>query len=64
MARLRQRDLDGATETLHQAIDAVEESRGGGAVNVLFAAGRELRPWRGRRDVEEIMDRTLALMAS
>ena len=64
LARLRQRDLDGATETLHQVIDAIEETRGGGAVNVLFTAGRELRPWRGRRDVEEIMDRTLALMAS
>ncbi|MEU1603379.1 helix-turn-helix transcriptional regulator [Micromonospora matsumotoense] len=64
LARLRQRDLDGATETLHQVIDAVEETRGGGAVNVLFAAGRELRPWRDRPDVQEIMDRTLALMSS
>ncbi|GGL96850.1 hypothetical protein GCM10012279_12870 [Micromonospora yangpuensis] len=64
LARLRQRDLDGATETLHQVIDAIEETRGGGAVNVLSAAGRELRPWRDRPDVQEIMDRTLALMSS
>ncbi|SCG38156.1 hypothetical protein GA0070560_102221 [Micromonospora halophytica] len=64
LAHLRQHDLDGATETLHQVIDAVEETRGGGAVNVLFAAGRELRPWRDRPDVQEIMDRTLALMSS
>ncbi|MFE9183608.1 hypothetical protein ACFYMB_09770 [Micromonospora haikouensis] len=39
-------------------------TRGGGAVNVLFAAGRELRPWRDRSDVQEVMDRTLALMSS
>jgi transcriptional regulator with XRE-family HTH domain len=64
LAHLRQRDLDSATGTLHQVIDVVEETRGGGAVNVLFAAGRELRPWRDRRDVQEIMDRTLALMSS
>ncbi|WP_281895500.1 helix-turn-helix transcriptional regulator [Micromonospora humidisoli] len=64
LARLRQRNLDGATEALHQVIDAVEETRGGGAVNVLFATGRELRPWRNRPDVQEIMDRTLALMSS
>ncbi|MEU8022405.1 helix-turn-helix transcriptional regulator [Micromonospora haikouensis] len=64
LAHLRQRDLDGATEMLHQVIDAIEETRGGGAVNVLFAAGRELRPWRDRPDVQEVMDRTLALMSS
>ncbi|MGC4805730.1 helix-turn-helix transcriptional regulator [Micromonospora sp. DT233] len=64
LARLRQRDLDGATETLHQVIDVVEETRGGGAVNVLFTAGRELRPWRDRPDVQEVLDRTLALMSS
>ncbi|MFJ5542700.1 helix-turn-helix domain-containing protein [Micromonospora chalcea] len=64
LAHLRQRNLEDATETLHQVIDAVEETRGGGAVNVLFAAGRELRPWRDRQDVQEIMDRTLALMSS
>ncbi|MEU8095195.1 helix-turn-helix transcriptional regulator [Micromonospora chalcea] len=64
MAHLRQRDLDGATVTLHQVIDAVEESRGGGAVNVLFAVGRELRPWRDQPDVQEVIDRTLALMSS
>ncbi|WBB75270.1 hypothetical protein O7602_07060 [Micromonospora sp. WMMD1128] len=63
LARLRQHDLNGATETLHQVIDVVEETRGGGAVNVLFAAGRELRPWRDRPIVQEIMDRTLALMS-
>ncbi|SCE84813.1 DNA-binding transcriptional regulator, XRE-family HTH domain [Micromonospora haikouensis] len=64
LAHLRQRDLDGATEMLHQVIDAIEETRGGGAVNVLFAASRELRPWRDRPDVQEVTDRTLALMSS
>lgn len=64
LAHLRQRDLDGATETLHRMIDAVEQTRGGGAVNVLFKASRELQPWRDRPAVQEIMDRTLALMSS
>lgn len=64
LAHLRQRELGGATETLHQVIDVVEETRGGGAFNVLFAASRELQPWRDRPDVQEIMDRTLALMSS
>jgi transcriptional regulator with XRE-family HTH domain len=51
LARLRQRQVDGALEALHEAIDLIEGCRGGGALNVLFAASRELRPWRNRPDV-------------
>ncbi|WP_405099080.1 helix-turn-helix transcriptional regulator [Micromonospora sp. NBC_01412] len=64
LARLRLRDLEGAVEALHGAIDVVEVTRGGGAVNVLFRANRELRAWRDRTDVQEIMDRTLDLMVA
>ena len=55
--------LDEATATLHEAIDVVETTRGGGGVNVVFAAGRKLRPWRDQPQVHAIHDRLLALMA-
>ncbi|SCL16222.1 DNA-binding transcriptional regulator, XRE-family HTH domain [Micromonospora nigra] len=64
LTHVRQREIDGATETLHQVIDSIEQTRGGGAVNVLFTANRELQPWRDRPDVQEVMDRTFALMSS
>lgn len=60
---IRQRDLDGATSTLHRAIDLVEETRGSGGMSVVFAAGRELYPWRHEPAVQDVTDRLLALMA-
>jgi transcriptional regulator with XRE-family HTH domain len=60
---IRQRDLDGATSTLHRAIDLVEETRGSGGMSVVFAAGRELYPWRHEPVVQDVTDRLLALMA-
>ena len=64
LARLRQRQLDGALVSLHEAIDLIEGCRGGGALNVLFTASRELRPWRDRPDVQDVTDRVLALVAA
>jgi hypothetical protein len=46
------------------AIDAVELTRGGGGLNIVFQAGRELRPWRSEPWVQDINDRLLALMAA
>jgi hypothetical protein len=43
LAHLRQGELDAAAATLHEAIDVVEQTRGGGGLNVVFDAGRELR---------------------
>jgi hypothetical protein len=63
LARLRQRQLDGATQTLHQAIDPLEQSRGGGGMTVVFGAVRELYPWRQESAVRDVQDRVLALMS-
>jgi hypothetical protein len=63
LAYLRQRKLAEATATLHAAIDEVERTRGGGGLNLVFAAGRELRPWRQEPAVQDVHDRLLALMA-
>lgn len=63
LARLRQRQLDGATETLHEAIDLLEQSRGGGGMTVVFSAVRELYQWRSEPAVQDVQDRALALMS-
>lgn len=63
LAYLRQRQLDAATATLHEAIDLLENSRGGGGLTVVFSAGRELYPWRAEPAVQEVHDRLLALVA-
>jgi hypothetical protein len=64
LALIRQRKLDEAASTMHRAIDAVELTRGGGGLNLVFAAGRELREWRDEVWVQDINDRLLALMAA
>lgn len=61
---IRQGELDEAATTLHRAIDAVELTRGGGGLNVVFAAGRQLRPWQAELWAQEVHDRLLALMAT
>ncbi len=62
LAGIRQRNVDAAVIRLHEAIDVVEQNRGGGGLNVVFTAGRELRPWRNERLVQEVNDRLLGLM--
>ncbi|MFD1044476.1 helix-turn-helix transcriptional regulator [Kibdelosporangium lantanae] len=64
LARLRQGHLDGAAGALHEAIDVVEETRGGGGINLVFNAGRELRRWRTEPVVIGVYDRLLGLMAT
>ncbi|WP_416982934.1 helix-turn-helix transcriptional regulator [Streptomyces sp. T028] len=64
LALIRQRKLDEAAAAMHRTIDAVELTRGGGGLNLAFAAGRELRPWRSEPWAQEINDRLLALMAA
>jgi hypothetical protein len=64
LAHVRQRHLDETTATLHQAIGLVERTRGGGALNVLFTVGRELRPWQHEPAVQAVHDRLLALVAA
>jgi len=64
LAHIRQEQLDAAAVTLHEAIDVLEMTRGGGGLNVVFSAGRELRPWRQEPSVQDVYDRLLALMAA
>ncbi len=63
LSYLRQRQLDAATATLHEAIDLLEASRGGGGMTVVFSAARELYPWRTEPAVQDVQDRLLALVA-
>lgn len=64
LSLIRQRKLEEAASTMHQTIDAVELTRGGGGLNLAFAAGRELWAWRTEPLVRDINDRLLALMAA
>lgn len=64
LAYLRQRKLDEAAGMLHQAIDSVEQTWGGGGLNIVFGACRELQPWRQVPVVQDVYDRVLALMAA
>ncbi|MGY0057732.1 transcriptional regulator [Streptomyces sp. LZ34] len=64
LAYIRQRKVDEAAGTLGKAIDIVERNRGGGGLNLIFQAGRELQPWRGVAVVHELNDRLLSLIAS
>jgi hypothetical protein len=60
---IRQGDLDEAAGRLHEAIDVIALNRGGGGLNIVFSAGREMRPWRAVPVVQDVYDRLLSLMA-
>jgi tetratricopeptide (TPR) repeat protein len=62
LAYVHQRDIDQAATVLHRAIDLLEVSRGGGGLNVVSAAVRELRPWRHEPVAQDVHERLLALM--
>ncbi|MEU5428359.1 hypothetical protein AB0H73_22605 [Streptomyces olivoreticuli] len=64
LALIRQREVEAAVEALGQAIEELEETRGGGGMNLVFGAARELRPWRQEPGVQDVHDRLLALMAA
>jgi transcriptional regulator with XRE-family HTH domain len=64
LACIRQRQVDEAAAMLHRALDVVEQTWGGGGLNVAFSAGRELQPWRDVPVVQEANDRLLALMGA
>lgn len=61
---IRQGKLDEAEATMYRTIEAVELTRGGGGLNLAFAAGRELRPSGHAPWVQDVNDRLLALMAA
>ncbi len=63
LSLIRQGDLDEAAGRLHEAIDVIELNWGGGGLNIIFGAGRELRPWRAVPTVQDVCDRLLTLIA-
>jgi transcriptional regulator with XRE-family HTH domain len=64
LAAIRQGNLDEAATRLHQALDVIEVNWGGGGLNIVFAASRELRPWRNVQAVQDDQGRLLSLMAA
>ena len=63
LALIRQGNLDEAAGRLHEAIDVIELNRGGGGLNIVFTAGREMGPWRTVPVVQDVHDRLLNLIA-
>jgi transcriptional regulator with XRE-family HTH domain len=63
LALIRQGHLDGAAGRLHQAIDVIERNWGGGGLNIVFGASKELRPLRSVPVVQDVLERLLTLMA-
>jgi hypothetical protein len=64
LARIRQGELDGAVASVHQAIDVIELTRGGGGLNIVFTATLELRRWQQSTPVRDLQDRVLTLMTA
>jgi hypothetical protein len=54
-------DPEEASPVLHQAIDLVELTGSAAGKRRVFAAGRQLRPWRNEPFAQEVHDRLLAL---
>jgi tetratricopeptide (TPR) repeat protein len=64
LAALRLGNVDEAAARLHQAMDVIEVNWGGGGLNIVFGASRELRPWRDVPAVQDVQDRLLSLMTT
>jgi transcriptional regulator with XRE-family HTH domain len=64
LAAIGQGNVDEAAARLNQALDVIEVNWGGGGLNIVFGASRELRPWRDVPAVQDVQDRLLSLMAT
>jgi hypothetical protein len=62
LASLRQRKLDHAVATLHQAIDSLDTTRGGGGLTVAVTVAKALRHHRNTPEVHAAQDRLLDLL--
>ena len=59
---IREGDLDAGLATFNDAVIELQGTRGGGGMNIVFRAARELRPWRSEPAVQDAQDRLMALM--
>jgi transcriptional regulator with XRE-family HTH domain len=64
LAHIQRGSCDSAVARLHEAIDVTARNRGGGGLNVIFRAARELRRWRQEPAVQDVYDRIMTLMAA
>lgn len=64
LAYIGQAKVDEAAAALHKAIDVIQVTWGGGGLNIVFTAGRQLGRWQQVSEVREVQDRLLALMAA
>lgn len=64
LALVRQRRPGEAVHVLNRAIDIVESHRGGGGLNLIFQAGRELQSWRDASAVRNLNDRLFNVISS
>jgi hypothetical protein len=64
LAHIQRGSCDTAVARLHEAIDVTARNRGGGGLNVIFSAARELRRWRQEPAVQDVYDRIMTLMAA
>ncbi|MGC9541852.1 transcriptional regulator [Streptomyces sp. UG1] len=62
LTRLRDGDLDAALAAFNDAVSELHGTRGGGGMNIVFRAAREMRPWRDEPAVQDAQDRLMALM--
>ncbi len=64
LAFIRQGKVEAAITTLHTAIDLIQQNWGGGGLNIVFTAARELRVWWNLPVVRDVHDRLLTLMTA
>jgi transcriptional regulator with XRE-family HTH domain len=64
LAYIGQARVDEAAAALHKAIDVIQVTWGGGGLNIVFTAWRQLGRWQQVSEVREVQDRLLALMAA
>lgn len=62
LARIRNGDLDAALAAFNDAVSELHGTRGGGGMNIVFRAAREMRPWRNEPAVQGAQDRLMTLM--